>query len=168
MSVASSFEPKTMRHLNVDRLLGIIGGVTVLVATGLPWYVRHVSVHIAGFGDRYSTGLTLWDVRNTAAWLVVAAVFIGLAAVLLPVTRERTAGLVACAAGFAVIAYGLIALFVVPDPGSAALSGLNAGAGVDTSIGVGPFVAIAGGFPMFFAGAAAASDARTAATLVTD
>jgi len=114
---AATYNPKTTHHLNVDRLLGVIGGVTVLVATGLPWYVQHVSVHVAGFGDRYSTGLTLWDVRKTASWLLVVAVGIGLIAVLSPILRERTAGLVACAAGFAVIVYGLVALFVIPIPG---------------------------------------------------
>jgi hypothetical protein len=152
-----------MFHLDVDRLLGIMGGVTVLVATGLPWYVRHLSVHVAGLADRYATGFTLWDVRNTASWLIVVGVSIGLIALLLPAARERKGGLAACAAGFGVILYGLISLFVVPDLGSMALVGPNAAARVSTSTGVGPFVAIAGGFLMIFGGAAIASDAVTAA-----
>jgi hypothetical protein len=163
MSTAA-YNPKTIHHLNVDRLLGIMGGVTVLVATGLPWYTRHLSVRVPGFADRYATGFTLWDVRTTASWLVVAAVAIGVAALLLPILRERTSGLVACVAGLGVIVYGLVALFVVPDLGSLAVGGPQAVVSVDTSVSVGPFVAIAGGFLMVFGGAAAASDAITAAS----
>jgi len=163
MSTAA-YNPKTIHHLNVDRLLGIMGGVTILVATGLPWYSRHLSVQVGGFEDRTTTGFTLWDVRTTASWLVVAAVSVAVAALLLPVLRERTSGLIACVAGLGVIVYGLVALFVVPDLGSLALNGQRAAASVDTSVSVGPFVAIAGGFLMVFGGAAAASDAITAAS----
>jgi hypothetical protein len=161
MSTAS-YASKSMFHLDVDRLLGIVGGLTVLVATGLPWYVRHLSVHVAGLADRYATSFTIWDVRNTASWLIVVGVSIGLIALLLPAARERRGGLVACTAAFGVILYGLISLFVVPDLGSIALVGTGAAARVSTSTAVGPFVAIAGGFLMFFGGVAAASDAVTA------
>jgi hypothetical protein len=159
---AASYASKPIFNLDVDRLLGIMGGLTVLVATGLPWYVRHLSVRVAGLADREATGFTIWDVRNTAAWLIVVGVAIGLIAQLLPGARERRGGLVACAAAFGVIVYGLISLFVVPDLGSMALVGPNAAARVSTSTGVGPFVAISGGFLMFFGGVAAASDAVTA------
>jgi hypothetical protein len=155
--------PSSTFHLDVDRFVGIMGGLTVLVATGLPWYVRHLSVNVAGLANRYTTGFTIWDVRNTASWLIVVGVSIGLVALLLPAARERKGGLAACAAGFGVILYGLISLFVVPDLGSAALVGPNAAARVTTTTGVGPFVAIAGGFLLIFGGAAIASDAVTAA-----
>jgi hypothetical protein len=148
-----------VQQLEGDRVLGIVGAVVVLVATGLNWYTQRVSVSVGGALEHVSTGYTLWHVRNVAAWLIVAAAAIGVIALLLSASREWRGGMVAATAGLGIMIYSLVALADLPALGSGAVVGLLGGASFATKVDVGPFVALLGGFLLLVGGLAASGDA---------
>jgi hypothetical protein len=149
--------------LTTDRVIGIVGALTVFVASGLSWYSQRVTLRFGDVVDTFTTHSTLWEARNTAAWVVCVAAAIGLGSLLVTPRRELIGGTVAAVAGFGISLYGFIALFALPAPGSLALIGSHVGTAVSTSVDVGPFVAIVGGALMLVGGAAAGIDARTIA-----
>jgi hypothetical protein len=144
-----------VRELEADRVIGIVGALTVVVATGLSWYSERVSVTGRGVVDTSTTGFTLWHVRNLAAWLLVAGALVGIVALLLPRAREWRGGIVAAVCGFGISVYSLVAMFTLPDLGSAALVGGFVGVAVSTALDVGPFIALLGGLILLAGGAAA-------------
>jgi hypothetical protein len=152
-----------VQDLRGDRVVGIVGALTVLVGSGLSWYSLQVSVSARGLVDHISTGVTLWHVRNLAAWLLVGAAVIGVAALLLAPGKESRGGMVAAVAGFGVLVYSFVAMFALPDLGSGAIVLAGAAAAVGTSLDVGPFVAALGGALLFVGGLAASTDAATVA-----
>jgi hypothetical protein len=166
-SIQSSVRPPTpaasraaaaVRDLEADRVLGIVGALTVVVATGLSWYSERVSVRVSGALDESSIGFTLWHLRTVAAALLVAGAAVGIVALLVPRAREWRGGMVAAVAGFGIFVYSLVAMFTLPDLGSAALVGGFLGVAVSTSLDVGPFVALLGGLLLLTGGAAASRD----------
>ena len=48
-----------VRDLEADRVIGIVGALTVVVATGLSWYSERVAITANGVLDHSSTGFTL-------------------------------------------------------------------------------------------------------------
>jgi hypothetical protein len=147
-----------LRDLQTDRVIGTVGALTVVVATGLSWYSERVSITAHGVVDHSSTGFTLWHVRNVAAWLLVAGAAVGIVALLLPRAKEWRGGMVAAVAGFGISVYSLVAMFTLPDLGSGALVGGFLGVAVSTSVDVGPFIALLGGLILLVGGAAASRD----------
>jgi hypothetical protein len=142
-----------LRELQADRLIGIVGALTVVIATGLAWYAGKITVTAGGVVDHATTGVTLWHVRNLAAWLITIGAAAGIVALLLPVAREWRGGLVAAVLGFGISVYALVAIFDVPDLGSAALIGSRIAAVATTAVDVGPFVALLGGLLLLVGGA---------------
>ncbi|HVP02101.1 MAG TPA: hypothetical protein VMT10_05985 [Solirubrobacteraceae bacterium] len=132
-----------VQDLKGDRIIGIVGGLTVLVATGLSWYSAWMS---SAAGSSW-VGLSLWHTRDLAAWLVLAVAVIGVLSFALTPAEERAGGVVAAVAGFAVMLYSVVTMFVTPAGGA--------------SVDVGPFVAPIGGFLLLVGGLAASDDART-------
>jgi hypothetical protein len=147
-----------VQDLAGDRVIGIVGALLVLVATGLSWYSQHVTVSAGGVVDNVSTGFSLWHVRNLAAWLVVAGAVVGVASLLLAPGKEWRGGIVAAVTGFGILVYSLVAMFVLPDLGSSAIFLARAAATVDTSLDVGPFVAALGGSLLLIGGLSASDD----------
>ena len=154
---------RAVHDLATDRVIGIVGALTVFVASGLSWYSQRVTVSFGDLVDTFTTHSTLWEARNVAAWLVCIAAAIGLGSLLVTPRREQIGGMVAAVAGFGISLYGFIALFAVPEPGSLALIGSHVGTAVSTSLDVGPFVAIVGGVLLWIGGFAASIDANTIA-----
>ena len=152
-----------LRDLTTDRVIGIVGALTVFVASGLSWYSQQVTIRFGELVDTFTTHSTLWEARNLAAWLLCIAAAIGLGSLLVTPRREQIGGTVAAVAGFGISLYGFIALFVVPEPGALALVGSHVGTAVSTSLDVGPFVAIVGGVLLLIGGTAASIDAHTIA-----
>jgi hypothetical protein len=150
--------PGQLRDLASDRVLGIVGALTVVVATGLSWYSERISIRVNGALDESSVGVTLWHLRAVAAALLVAGAAIGVVALVLPRAREWRGGMVAAVAGFGITVYSLVAMFTLPSGGSAALLGRFAGVAVSTSLDVGPFVALLGGLILLTGGAAASRE----------
>jgi hypothetical protein len=148
-----------VQNLTGDRVVGIVGALTVLVATGLSWYSQQVSVSAGGLVEHVSTGVSLWHVRNLAAWLLAGAVVVGVASLLLAAGKEWRGGMVAAVAGFGVLVYSVVAMFALPALGSGAIVVGGAAAAVGTSLDVGPFVAALGGFLLVIGGLAASTDA---------
>jgi hypothetical protein len=170
MSTSTSDPTHAMRRLidalhdlATDRVIGIVGALTVCVASGLSWYSQRVTIRLGGLVDTFTTHSTLWEARNVAAWIVCIAAAIGLGSLLVKPRREQIGGTVAAVAGFGISMYGFIALFVVPGSRSLALVGGHVGTAVSTSVDVGPFVAIVGGVLLLLGGAAASIDAYTIA-----
>jgi hypothetical protein len=151
-----------LRDLATDRVIGIVGALTVFVSSGLPWYSQQVRVRFGELVDTFTTQSTLWEAREVAAWLVCIGAAIGAVSLLLATPRrEQIGGVVAAVAGFGISLYGFIALFVLPAPGSHALIGSHISSVVSTSVEVGPFVAIVGGLLLLTGGSAATIDAET-------
>ena len=153
-----------IHDLATDRVIGIVGALTVFVASGLSWYSQQVTISFGELVDTFTTHSTLWEARNVAAWLVCVAAAIGLGSLLVTPRREQVGGTVAAVAGFGISLYGFIALFALPASGSLALIGSHVGTAVSTSVDVGPFVAIVGGVLLLIGGSAASIDATTIAT----
>jgi hypothetical protein len=149
-----------LHDLTTDRVIGIVGALTVLVASGLSWYSQQVTIRFGELVDTFTTHSTLWEARNLAALLVCVAAAIGLGSLLVTPRREQIGGTVAAVAGFGISLYGFIALFVLPASGSLALVGSHVGTAVSTSVDVGPFVAIVGGVLLLIGGTAASIDAH--------
>ncbi|MCW2985425.1 MAG: hypothetical protein JWR63_2995 [Conexibacter sp.] len=147
-----------VQELAGDRVIGIVGALTVLVATGLSWYSQDVSVSAGGLVDDFATGFSLWHARDLAAWLLVAGAVVGVVALLLAPGEEWRGGMVAAVAGFGVVVYSLVATIDLPDLGSGAIVGNGASAAVGTSLDVGPFVALLGGALLLIGGLAASGD----------
>ena len=101
----------------------------MVVATGLSWYSERVSIRVSGALEASSISVTLWHLRMVAA-----------------------------VAGFGISVYSLVAMFTLPDGGSAALVGNFLGVAVSTSLDVGPFVALLGGLILLTGGAAASRE----------
>jgi hypothetical protein len=152
-----------VQQLDSDRVLGIVGALVVLVATGLNWYTQHATFSFGGSVEHTSTGYTLWDLRNVAAWGLVAGAAIGVIALLLSASREWRGGMVAAAAGLGIMIYSLVALVDLPALGSATFHGLGATASVATHVDVGPFVAGLGGLLLLTGGLAASDDSAAMA-----
>src|SRR5829696_8257843 len=112
-----------VRDLAGDRVLGVIGALTVLVATGLSWYSQELTISFGGVVDHAATGYSLWHARELAAWLVSAGAAIGVASLVLAPTKEWRGGMLAAIAGFGISLYSFVALFTVPELGSGALVG---------------------------------------------
>jgi hypothetical protein len=148
---------RAVHDLTTHRVIGIVGALTVFVATGLSWYSQQVTVRAGEFVDTFTTHSTLWEVRNVAAWLVCIAAAIGLGSLLVTPRRRQIGGTVAAVAGFGISLYGFIALFAVPESGSLALVGNHVGTTVSNSLDVGPFVAIVGGLLLWIGGFAASA-----------
>jgi hypothetical protein len=159
MPAAGARLTSAVQRLEGDRVLGIVGAIVVLVATGLSWYTQRATISIGGAVQHVSTGYTLWHVRNLAAWLIVAAAAIGVVALLLSARREWRGGMVAATAGLGIMIYSLVALADLPALGSGAVVGLLGGASFATKVDVGPFVALLGGFLLLLGGLAASGDA---------
>ena len=153
-----------LHDLTVDRVIGIVGALTVFVASGLSWYSQQVTIRFGELVDTFTAQSSLWDARNLAAWLVCVAAAIGLVSLLVTPRREERGGIVAAVAGFGISLYGVIALFVLPASGALTLVGGHVGTTVTTSVDVGPFVAIVGGVLLLIGGSAASIDATTIAT----
>ena len=127
-SPAANRAAAAVRDLEADRVIGIVGALTVVVATGLSWYSERVSIRVSGALEASSISVTLWHLRMVAA-----------------------------VAGFGISVYSLVAMFTLPDGGSAALVGHFLGVAVSTSLDVGP-VALLGGLILLTGGAAASRE----------
>jgi hypothetical protein len=147
-----------LRNLEADRVIGIVGALTVVVATGLSWYSGKVTVTAGRFVDHATTQISLWHVHNLAAYLITIAACAGIVLLLLPIAMAWRSGMAAAVAGFGICVYSLVAMFALPEPGSAALDGRFLGVAVSTSVDVGPFVALLGGVLLLIGGAAASRD----------
>jgi hypothetical protein len=153
---------EAVRAVQSDRVIGIVGAVMVLVATGLSWYSRELSISVGGAVENFTSGITLWHVRSAAAWLLLIAALIGVVALVVPVVRERRGGVVAAIAGFGIIVYSVVASFDLPDLPSGALVGAHGAAAVGTALDVGSFVALIGGVLLVVGGIGASDDAVNA------
>jgi hypothetical protein len=153
------------KTLEGDRIVSLLGAILVLVATALTWYSRDVAVTIGATPANSSSGFSLWDLREVAAWLIAgAAVFGALMPVVLRVD-ERSAGRLTVFAGLGIVLYSAVAIFQVPALGSGVFDTAFADVTVKTSIGVGPFLAIAGGILLSLGGIATAGDTQIEETL---
>jgi hypothetical protein len=106
-----------------------------------------------------TTGSSLWDVRNVAAWLLVGGAAIGAVALLLKTRREWRGDIAAAAAGLGIMVYSLVALVDLPALGTGTLGQGIAAVSVVTRIDVGPFVALLGGLLLLIGGLTATRDA---------
>lgn len=154
---------QAVQDLTGDRVLGMVGAVLVLVSTGLSWYAQRVTLTFGGLTQQTTSGLSLWDVRNVAAWALVAGAAIGVLALLLHASREWRGGMVAAVAGLGVMVYGAVAIVDLPALASGTLVRGTAAAAVVTRLDVGPFVALLGGFLLLVGGLAASGDGARAA-----
>ena len=157
-SPAANRAAAAVRDLEADRVIGIVGALTVVMATGLSWYSERVSIRVSGALEASSNSVTLWHLRTVAAALLVAGAAFAIVALLLPRAREWRGGIVAAVAGFGISVYSLVAMFTLPDGGSAALVVHFLGVAVSTSLDVGPFVALLGGLILLTGGAAASRE----------
>jgi hypothetical protein len=148
----------SVRALETDRLIGIVGAVVILVSTAVAWYTREVTVTFAGSTTKSSVGVTLWDARELAAWLVTIAAVIGAIMLALPAAKEYAGGQIASVLGFGVVVYSLVSMFVLPNLGAADITNAVGSATVKTSVTVGPFLCALGGLMLSIGGVAAASD----------
>jgi tryptophan-associated transmembrane protein len=155
---------RAVHDLATDRVIGIVGAITVFVATGLSWYSQQVTIRFGQLVDTFTTHSTLWEARNLAAWLLCIAAAIGLGSLLVTPRREQIGGTVAAVAGFGIALYGFVALFVVPAAGSLTVVGGHVGTVASTSLDAGPFVAMIGGVLLWIGGFAASIDSTTIAT----
>jgi hypothetical protein len=155
---AASRAAAAVRDLEADRVIGIVGALTVVVATGVSWYSERVSIRVNGALDESSVGVTLWHLRTVAAALLVAGAAVGVVGLVLPRAREWRGGMVAAVAGFGIAVYSLGAVFTLPSGGSAAFLGRFVGVAVSTSLNVGPLVALLGGLILLIGGAAASRE----------
>jgi hypothetical protein len=145
-----------LRNLEADRVIGIVGALTVVVATGLSWYSGKVTVTAGRFVDHATTQISLWHVHNLAAYLITIAACAGIVLLLLPIAMAWRSGMAAAVAGFGICVYSVVAIFDVPAPASAALIGGRIAAASTAAVDVGPFVALLGGL-LLLAGSIAAS-----------
>jgi hypothetical protein len=145
-----------LRQLEADRVIGIVGALTVVVATGLSWYSGTVTVTAGRVVDHATTQVSLWHVHNLAAWLITIGACAGIVLLLLPIAMEWRGGMAAAVAGFGICVYSVVAMFDVPAPASAALIGGRIAAASTAAVDVGPFVALLGGL-LLLVGAVAAS-----------
>jgi hypothetical protein len=158
-SAASGRLTSAVQQLEGDRVVGLTGAVLVLVATGLDWYAQPVTVTLGELTQHSTTGSSLWDVRNVAAWALVAGAAIGAIALLLKSGREWRGGMAAAAAGLGVMVYSLVAMVDLPAVATGTLGLGGAVVSVVTRIDVGPFVALLGGFLLLVGGLSATRDA---------
>jgi hypothetical protein len=77
-SPAANRAAAAVRDLEADRVIGIVGALTVVVATGLSWYSERVSLRVSGALEASSISVTLWHLRTVAAALLVAGAASGL------------------------------------------------------------------------------------------
>ena len=154
---------QAVRDLTADRVLGIVGAGLVLVSTGLSWYAQRVTITLGGLTQQTTNGYSLWDVRNVAAWVLVAGAAIGVIALVLQASREWRGGVAAAVAGLGVVVYSVVAMVDLPALMSITLARGSAAATVAPRIDVGPFVALLGGSLLFTGGLAASHDAARAA-----
>ena len=105
-----------------------------------------------------SSGVTLWHVRNVAAWLIVAGALAGIASLVFWGREAWRTYVAAAVAGFGIAVYSLVAIFAVPDLGSAAVVGTRVAAVASSSVDVGPFVCLLGGVLLLVGGIAASRD----------
>jgi hypothetical protein len=162
-SQASRGVADAVRALQGDRILGIVGAVTTLVATALSWYQRDLTIQIGDQVTHFTSGITLWQVRNLAEWLLIAGAGIGIAGLVLPAVEERRGGLVAGIAGFGIAFYSLVAMFDLPDFASGTFVSPHAAARVAASVDAGSFVALVGGIFLLIGGLTASRDSQAAA-----
>jgi hypothetical protein len=149
-----------VKILNADLIVGLLGALLVLVATALTWYSRDVAVMIGATTTNYALGFSLWEVRDLAAWLLAGAAVLGALMPIVLKVDERAAGRLTAFAGLGIVVYSAIAIVQVPGFDSRVLDTAVADVTVKTSIGVGPFLAIAGGILLSLAGIAAAGDSQ--------
>jgi hypothetical protein len=154
---------RAVRDLTADRVLGIVGAVLVLVSTGLSWYAQRVTLTLGGLTQQTISGFSLWDVRNVAAWVLVAGAAVGVFALLLQPGREWRGGMAAAVAGLGIQVYSAVAMVDLPALASGTLARGSAAATVATRIDVGPFVALLGGLLLLVGGLAASNHAARAA-----
>jgi hypothetical protein len=151
-----------VKALEGDRIIAILGAVLVIVATAVTWYSRDVTVTIGGITTNSSTGVSLWDVRELAAWLVTGGAVFGALMPFVLKVDERSAGNITAFAGFAIGVYSAISIFDMPNLGSGVIQGALAHATVTTSVGAGPFLALAAGIMLSIGGIATMGDAAIA------
>jgi hypothetical protein len=150
-------------QLQGDRVLGIVGGVTIGVATGLSWYSRQLSIALGRTVESFTSPITLWHVRGFGASMLILGAVVGVACLMLVPVRERRGGIVSAIAGFGIALFSVVSMFDLPDLPSAAIVGAHAGAALGTGVDVGPFVALVGGVMLLIGGLTASKDAATVA-----
>jgi hypothetical protein len=158
MATAGIHPPRrasAIRALQADRVIGIVGALTVVIATWVAWYSAQLTVTTGGLVNHVTSDVSLWHVRNLAAWLITLGAGAGIASLLLPIARQWRGGIAAAVMGFGIAVYSLVAIFDVPDLGSAALVGSRVTAVASTALGAGPFVALLGGLLLLAGGIAA-------------
>ena len=153
-SIPTPGRASAIRELQADRVIGIVGALTVVIATGLAWYSGQITVTAGGLVDHATSGVSLWHVRSLAASLITIAACAGIASLLLPIAMEWRGGIAAAVVGFGISVYSLVAIFDVPDLGSVALVGSRLAAVATTAVDVGPFVALLGGLLLLAGGTA--------------
>jgi hypothetical protein len=151
----------SVKALEADRVIGIVGAVLIIVATAVAWYTREITVTFAGSTSTSSEGLTLWDVRELAAWLVTIGAVVGALALVLPTATQYRGEQIAGIIGFGVVVYSFVAMFVLPNVGASEITGAVGTATVKTSVTVGPFLCALGGLMLSIGGIAAAADSTT-------
>jgi hypothetical protein len=150
-----------VKALEADRVIGIVGAVLIIVATAVAWYTREVTVTFAGSTTTSSAGLTLWDVRELAAWLVTIGAVVGALALVIPSARQYNGEQIAGIIGFGIVVYSFVAMFVLPDGSASEITGAVGAATVKMSVTVGPFLCALGGLMLSIGGIAAAADSTT-------
>jgi hypothetical protein len=92
---AASRAAAAVRDLEADRVVGLVGALTVVVATGLSWYSERVSIRVNGALYESSIGFTLWHLRTLAAALLVAGAAFAIVALVVLRAREWRGGMAA-------------------------------------------------------------------------
>jgi hypothetical protein len=116
--------------------------MTVL-ATFLPWYSFQVILPVSGVVHIFAVTTTLWGFTTLAPILIVAGSVLAL--LLAGLVSRPVSNVVVALIGLAIIAYGIVRCFDVPNLGVNILPG---GLEAITQLEGGPFIILSGGLLM--------------------
>jgi lysylphosphatidylglycerol synthetase-like protein (DUF2156 family) len=128
-----------------SRICAAIGATVAVFATFLPWYSFAVVLPAPGTIGVFDVTSTLWGV-TTLAPILIAVGAVGALTLVALADASRPAGVVTLVIALAILVYGIVRCFVIPDLGVAAVTARGAvAARAATSLEGGPFVEIGGG-----------------------
>jgi hypothetical protein len=117
-----------------------IGGSMALFSTFFPWYAFEVVLPTARVVHIFAVSTTLWALTTLAPILIIVGAFVALIAIVL--APRPLAHIIVGLIGLAMIVYGVVRVFDVPDLGVQVLPG---GVRAITQLEGGPFIELSGG-----------------------
>jgi hypothetical protein len=126
------------------RVCAAIGAAVAVFATFLPWYSFAVVLPAPRTIGVFDVTSTLWGVTTLAPILIAVGSVVALTLVAIA-DDSRPAGVLTLVIALALLAYGIVRCFVIPDLGVAAVTARGiVAARAATSLEGGPFVEIGG------------------------